>query len=185
MAFDLGNLLQQYLGGGQPGNTAQVEQHFDEVANNASQSSLGNGVAEALRSDKTPPFGEMVGQLFNNGNPQQRAGMLNQLIAGLSPSILGSLGGALGGGAAAGGLGSILGGLMGGQAGGTPTITAEQASQIDPAQVQQIAERAQAHNPGIIDQMGNFYAAHPTLVKTLGGAALAIVMGKMAHPNAS
>ena len=72
---------------------------------------------------------------------------------------------------------------MAGHTGGTPTITPEQASQLDPAQVTQIAEQAQAHDPSVIDRMGNFYAAHPTLVKTLGGAALAIVMGQMANRN--
>ena len=107
------NLLQQYLGGNQPANTTQVEQHFDQVARNASQTSLGNGVAEALRSDHTPPFGDMVGQLFGNGNAQQRAGMLNQLIAGLGPSVLASLGGGLGSNAGGGGLGNILGGVVG------------------------------------------------------------------------
>lgn len=174
MGFDLGNLLQQYLGGAQGGsqnaNAAQVEQHFDEVARNASQETVGSGVAEALRSDQTPPFGQMVGQLFGNGDSQQRAGMLNQLINSLGPGVLGSLGGG-------------LGGLLGGQAGNGASITPDQASRLDPSQVQEIAERAQAHDPSIIDRMGNFYAAHPTLVKTLGSAALAIAMSKMAQRN--
>lgn len=175
MAFDLGNLLQQYMGGAQQNTNAQeVEQHFDQVANNAPQETVGQGVAEALRSDQTPPFSQMVGQLFGNGNSQQQAGMLNQLIGGMGPGLLGSLGGGLGG----------LAGLLGGHAGGgAPAITPEQASQLDPSQVQQIAEQAAQQDPSIIDRMGNFYAAHPTLVKTLGSAALAIAMNKMAHRN--
>jgi hypothetical protein len=176
MAFDIGSMLQQYLGGGQSASAGQVEQHFDEVAQNAPQEDVGGGIAEALRSDQTPPFGQMVGQLFGNGDAQQRAGMLNQLVTSLGPGVLGALGGALGGG----GLGGLAG-MLGGGHGAANTITPEQASQIDPAQVQQIAERAEAHDPSIIDRMGNFYAAHPTLVKTLGSAALAIAMSKMAQ----
>jgi hypothetical protein len=52
---------------------------------------------------------------------------------------------------------------------------------MTPEQVQQIAAQAEQHNPGIVDRMGDFYAEHPTLVKTLGGAALAIALGHMAQ----
>jgi hypothetical protein len=167
MGFDIGNLLQQYLGGAQGTPPDKVADDFQQVAQAAPPAAVGSGVAEALRSDQTPPFAQMVGQLFGNGNSQQRAGMLNQLISGLSPSLLASLGGG-------------LGGLMGGAA-AAPNITPEQAAQLGPEQVQQIAARAEQNDPGIIDRMGDFYAAHPTLVKTIGGAALAIVMGKMAE----
>lgn len=45
--------------------------------------------------------------------------------------------------------------------------------------IRQIAARAEQSHPGAIDQLGNLYAQHPTLVKTLGGAALAIVLAKV------
>lgn len=60
-------------------------------------------------------------------------------------------------------------------------ITPEQAAQLTPDQVRQIAETAEQQNPGIVDRMGDFYAEHPTLVKTIGGAALAIVLGRVAE----
>lgn len=177
MAFDFGNLLQQYLGGAQGGsqNPAQVESDFHQVAQNAPPDALGSGVAAALRSDQTPPFGQMIGQLFGNGNPQQRAGMLNQLVAGLSPALLGTLGA---------GLGRLGGGgdSHGGAGTSSPAaITPDQAQQIDPSQVQQIAEQAAQHDPSVIDRMGDFYSAHPTLVKTIGSAGLAIAMSKIAE----
>jgi hypothetical protein len=91
----------------------------------------------------------------------------------MGPGLLSSLaGGALGN---LGGLGGLLGG------GSQPQVTPEQASQMTPEQVQQIAAQAEQHNPGIVDRMGDFYAEHPTLVKTLGGAALAIALGHMAQ----
>ena len=42
------------------------------------------------------------------------------------------------------------------------------------------------HDGGIVDKMSALYAAHPTLVKTLGSAATMIAMRKIAerHSNA-
>jgi hypothetical protein len=166
MGFDLGNLLQQYLGGGANANQAQATDDFDRVAQQAPREEVARGVTQALRSDQTPPFPQMVGHLFGNSNPDQRAGMLNQLLGSLGPSVLSSVAG--------GALGNLLGG-------GQNRVTPEQASQLSPQQVQDIAAHAEQQNPGIVDQMGNFYSEHPTLVKALGGAALAIALGHMAQ----
>ena len=178
MAFDLGSLLQQYLGGAAA--PSQAEAHFDQAAQNAPTDVLSSGLAAMFRSDATPAFGQMAGQLFGQANPNQQAGMLNSLIASMGPAVLASLlnkGGS--GGGALGGLGGLLGQLTGG--GATPAITPAQASQITPDQVQVIASHAEQANPGIIDQMSAFYAQHPTLVKTVGGAALSIALAKMAE----
>ena len=98
MAFDLGGLLQQYLGrsGQVPENAAD---HFQQVAQAASPEMVSQGLAEAFRSDQTPPFAQMVAQLFSQANPQQQAGMLNQLLSSLGPAALTALtsSGALGG----------------------------------------------------------------------------------------
>lgn len=170
MGFDLGNMLQQYLGGAGNANSAQAADDFDRATQAAPRETVAQGVSQALRSDQTPPFPQMVGQMFGQGNPDQRAGMLNRLLSGAGPSVLSSLGG--------GALGNLFGG---GQA--PAQVTPEQASQMSPEQVQEIAAKAEQHNPGIVDRMGDFYAEHPTLVKTIGGAALAIVLGHMAQGN--
>jgi hypothetical protein len=169
MGFDLGNLLQQYAGS-HPASPDRAENDFDQVAQNAPRADLAQGVTEAFRSDQTPPFSQMVGQLFNNSDSGQRAGMLNQLLGGIGPGVLSSLAG--------GALGSLFGG---GNHNAAPRVTPEQASSMTPEQVQQIAEKAQQDNPGIMDRMGEFYAEHPQLVKGLGGAALAIALGRMAQ----
>jgi hypothetical protein len=172
MAFDFGNILQQYLGGGASANPHQASDDFDRVAQSAPRTDVAQGVTQALRSDQTPPFSQMVGQLFNNGDSGQRAGMLNQLLGGIGPGVLSSIAG--------GALGSLFGhGNSSG--GGAPRITPDQASTMTPQQVQEIAEKAEQHNPGIVDKMGDFYAQHPQLVKGLGGAALALVLGHMAQ----
>ena len=171
MGFDLGNLLQQYANAN-PANPGQAEDDFDQVAQNAPQTDLAQGVTDAFRSDQTPPFPQMVGQLFGNSDGNQRAGMLNQLIGSLGPGVLSSIAG--------GALGSLFG--HGNSSGGSaPQITPDQASTMTPQQVQEIAEKAEQHNPGIVDKMGDFYAQHPQLVKGLGGAALALVLGHMAQ----
>ncbi len=168
MGFDLGGMLEQYLGGGHTGSVEQVINDFHQVAQAAPAGAVGSGIAAALRSDQTPPFAQMVGQLFGNGNPQQRVGMLNQLVSGLNPAMLGSLGG---------GLGSLFSGATGQPA----TIDPDAAAQIAPAQVEQLAAHAEQNDPSVIDKMGSFYAQHPTLVKTIGGVALSIAMGQIAQ----
>jgi hypothetical protein len=187
MAFDLGNLLNQYMGGASGADNARAEEDFGRVAQEAPREAVAQGVTQALRSDQTPPFPQMVGQMFGQSNPNQQAGMLNQLIAAAGPSLLGMLagrggaGGAGGLGGGLGGLGGMLGNLLGGASGGQPQITPEQASQLSPEQVQEIAQKAEQENPGVVERMGDFYAQHPNVVKGLGGAALAIALAHMAQ----
>lgn len=145
-------------------NHAQAEQHFDRVAASATPDQLGQGVAEALRSDQTPPLDQMVGQLFGQSDPLQRAGMLNSLVRSLGPAVLAGL------------AGNVLGKLS--NNGATP-ITPDQASRLSPEQVQDITRQAAQAQPGIADHLGRFYAEHPALVKGLGGAALLIALSKM------
>ena len=175
MGFDLGSLLSQFTGSG---TTANAPDHFQQVAQNASPDLLSQGLSAMFHSDQTPPFGQMAGQLFGQANPNQQAGMLNRLLSSMGPSVLASLMGGAGGS----GLSGILGQLT--QGGGAPAaITPEQASKLTPEQVQQIASHAEEHSPGIIDKMSSFYAEHPGLIKTLGGAALTIALAKMAESH--
>ena len=177
MGFDLGSLLSQFTGGG---TAANATDHFDKVAQSASPDLLSQGLSAMFHSDQTPPFGQMTGQLFGQANPNQQAGMLNQILSGMGPGVLASLVN----GAQGGGLGAILGQLTHG--GTAPaTITPDQASKLTPEQVQVIASHAEPHNPGIVDEMSGFYAQHAGLIKTLGGAALTIALAKMAERHQS
>ena len=104
-------------------------------------------------------------------------------------SILGGRTGAAGGsGGGLGGLGGLLGGLFGGgnaastnTAAPVPQVTPQDAQNLSPEEVQELAKRAEEHNPGIIDQMSRYYAQNPQLFKALGGAALAIALGQIAQ----
>lgn len=169
MAFDLGGLLQQYLSGN-AANAAQAEDHFHQVAQNAPSNVLTDGLSAAFRSDQTAPFGQMVGQLFGNANSQQQSGMVGSLLASLTPAAIAAL-------SSSGALSNLIG-----QNGAVNTApTPEQLKALTSDQVAQIATHAEQHNPGVVDQMSRFYAQHTGLIKTLGGAALAIAMAKMAN----
>ncbi|MEP7181207.1 MAG: hypothetical protein ABI886_03340 [Betaproteobacteria bacterium] len=174
MAFDLGGLLKQYMGGGAvPADNAA--DHFGQAAQTAPSELVSQGLAQAFRSDQTPPFGEMVGQLFANANPPQQAGMLTQLLGSLSPAAIAAL-------TDSGALSGVLGQ---GTASAPGPVSPQQASQVTPEQVQEIATHAEQHSPGIIDKMSDFYAAHTGLVQTLGSAALAIALAHMANRTRS
>jgi len=75
-----------------------------------------------------------------------------------------------------GGLSSLAGILR-----GQTTVAPEQANQVSPESVQQLAEHAQKQNPSIVEQAGAFYAQHPTVVKALGAGALALVMSHLSR----
>jgi hypothetical protein len=167
----LSGILQQY-NGAQPQQAPQtVDDDFDQFAQAAPSSAIADGLAAAFRSDQTPAFGQMVGQMFGNANGQQRAGILNTLIQALGPTVLSQImnrGGGLSG----------LAGLLGG---GQGQVTPEQAAQVSPDAVQEIAAQAEQKDPSIIDRLSGFYAEHPTLVKSLGAAALTIALAKIAE----
>ena len=177
MGLDLRNLLSQFVSSGTP---ASAPDHFQQVAQSASPGLLSQGLSAMFHSDQTPPFGQMAAQLFGQANPNQQAGMLNKLLGGMGPSVLASIAGGAGGGALSGILGQLT------QRDSAPAaITPEQAAKVTPEQVQQIASHAEQHSPGIIDKMSSFYAEHPGLIKTLGGAALTIALAKMAESHQS
>ena len=157
--MNLLDTLSQMVAGGDV-----TDQHFDQVAQQAPTDVLGHALTGAFNSNETPPIGQMVGQLFGSSNGQQQSGMLNQLLATLGPGVAAALAG--------GALGRIM-------SPGATQVTPEQAGKLSPAQVQAVVTQASETNPGIADQLGNFYAQHSGLIKTLGGAAMLIAMSKM------
>ena len=153
----LGGMLQQYAGGGAHQNAPeQVQDHFGQVAQNAPPSAIADGLAAAFRSEQTPPFNQMLGQLFGQSNGQQRAGILNTLIATLGPTIVSQ--------------------VLARQT----EVPPEAAAQVPPQAVAELAAQAEQKDPSIVDTVSNFYAEHPTLVQGLGAAALAIAMSRLA-----
>jgi len=167
------DILQQYANPAASSSANAADQHFDEVARQAPPNVMGQGIADAFRSDQTPPFQQMVGHLFGQSDPNQKAGVVNQLLSALGPGVMSAIGGGM--------LGRVLGQSGAGTAQAAPQLTPDQASQLTPQQVQDLASKAQQHNPGVVDSIGGFYSEHPQLVRTLGSAALTIALASMAN----
>lgn len=163
---DMGQLLQQV----NSGKAGESEAHaaFDQMATTIPSTSLADGVAHAFKSDQTPPFEQMLSGLFTQSNGEQKAGILNQVLATLgSGGVTQALAGS-GGGLAA------LAGMLGGG-----SVTPQQAQQVPPEAVQVLAQQAAQKDPSIMDKAADFYAQHPTLVKTIGAGALALLMSRL------
>jgi hypothetical protein len=135
---------------------------FRNAVGHNSPEAVSGGLAEAFRSDRTPPFPEMVANLFGRSDPDQRAGLLNRLLGGIGPGALAGLPGA-------------LAGLLGGRA----EVGPEEANRISPADVQEIAAQAEKQDPSVVDQVSSFYSKHPEVVHALGGLALSIALQHM------
>lgn len=165
----IGSLLQQYSGTGVQAAPDQAEDHFDRFAQAAPQSAVADGLAAAFRSNDTPPFPQMIGQLFGQSSGHQRAGLLGTLISAAGPTAVSQILARHGS--------SGLAGLLGG---GGREVSPEAAQQVSPEAVQEIAQQAEQHDPSVVDMASNFYAQHPQLVKTLGAAALTVALAKIA-----
>ena len=174
--MNLMDILQQYAV-----RPTSTETDFDEVAPQVSSDVLGDGIAHAFRAEETPPFGNMVQQLFGGSNSSLRAGLLNQLVSVLGPTLLGKVAGGIFGNKLNPDNGSVTAPVSG----GLPSVSASDAENITPDQVREIAEQAEKADPSILDRIGSFYGKHPEAVKMLGGAALAIALGRIAKRTAT
>jgi hypothetical protein len=164
--MDIADILNQYAS-----RPTDTQTDFDEVSRQVPPEVLGDGIAQAFRSEQTPDFGNMIGSLFGGSNPQQRAGLLGQLIGAVGPAVLSSIAG--------GALGRMFQG-GGAAAGRQRQVTPDDVVDVTPEQVREVATAAEKNDPGIMDRIGQYYAQHPEVVKVLGGTALAIALGQMA-----
>src|SRR5215813_3833231 len=158
---DVKGMLAQYASGLAPSDDAGA--HFQQVAQSVDSGTLAQGIAEAMRSDQTPPFAQLVSQLFASGSGDQKMAMIGTLLSSISPDQRAQLS-------------KLIPGFDAASA-----ATGAQGAALSPAAVQQIAQHVEQHDPGIVDKMSALYAAHPTLVKTLGSAAMVIAMRKIAE----
>lgn len=128
---DLKEMLNQYASGAAPpGDTGA---HFQQVAQSVDGGTLAQGIAAAMRSDDTPPFAQLVSQLFASGSGEQKLAMLNTLLSSVPPDVRAQLS-------------SVIPGL-----GAVTSATAAQA--ISPDAVQQLTQQAERHDGGIVEKM--------------------------------
>ena len=155
--------VSQIIDQAQSGRASEADVHnaYDQVTSTAPPAALAAGLAHAFQSDQTPPFPSMTAKLFEQSNPDQKAGLLSTLLGKVNPAQRSQ----------------VLGGtpLATSPANVPPTV----AQQVSPQQVEQLAQHAQQQDPSIVDQVSRFYAQHPVLVKTLGAAALGLLLARM------
>src|SRR5207253_9368051 len=84
----IGDMLQQYANPTSGTAPSSTTQDFEQVAAAAPRNTLGESLSEAFRSDQTPPFANILSNLFGSSNGQQQAGLLNTLIAAVGPGVL-------------------------------------------------------------------------------------------------
>jgi hypothetical protein len=157
------DMLAQYTGGA-GGENAEAD--FHKVAQSADAGTLAKGIAEVMRSDQTPPFAQIVSQLFASASPDQKAAMITALVSAVPAEQRGALG-------------AMLGGSGRASVAGAPTTTLPSKDEVA-----SMAQKAEQSGSGVIEAMSNFYAQHPTLVKTLGTTAMVIAMRKIAEHHA-
>ena len=159
---DVKELLSKYASGAAPAGDAAT--HFQQVAQTVDSKTLAGGIAEVLRSDKTPPFSQLVSQLFASGSGEQKSAMLSTLLSAVPSEQRAKIL-------------SMIPGLGGASADvGTPAPEG-----VSPKDVQQLAQHVEKQDGTIVDKMSALYAAHPMLIKTLGTGAMAIAMRKIAE----
>jgi len=161
----IGGILQKYKNTDPSQASQDVHEHFDTVSQAVPKGVLAQGLSAAFNSEQTPAFGQMVANLFNQSSPDQKAGMLSQLLSSAGPGITALL--------ASKGLSGLVN--------SSGQVNPQAASQITPDTVAEVASHAQKQNPSIVDTVSGFYAQHPTLVKALGATALSIAMAKMSQ----
>ena len=161
------DILGRYADQRRPPPQPDIEHDFEAVSHEAGPDAMQDGIAEAFRSGDTPPFEAMVAQLFESSEPQVRAGLLDNLLAGLKPTALGATGG---------GLTDIWRRYAAGA-----RVSPDRAAHVDPAEVEEVARQARKQNPGVLERVSRFYARHPELVRSLGNVAMTIALSRMAR----
>ena len=157
----LKDVISQYASGATPSGDPRA--HFDQVAESVEPDTLAHGIAAIMRSDDTPPFAQLVSQLFSSGSLVQKTAMVNTLLSSITPQQRAQFA-------------SLIPGLA-----SKATVTSDQLSTVSPTDIKTLAERVEQRDAGVVEKMSALYAAHPMLVKTLGSTALAVAMRAIAE----
>src|SRR5690349_230296 len=78
-------------GNSERSNDSATHEDFQQVVESAPRDIVTNGIAGMFRSNDTPPFAEMISNLFSQSNPGQRVGLLNHLLSVVPPATIAAL----------------------------------------------------------------------------------------------
>ncbi len=160
----LGGLLNQYAGGG-AADRQQARNDFDQVAGAVPKDLLGSLIGPALSSLGGEQVQERVRNAASEMSPQERGGLLGNLLDGLRSSGID--------------LGSLLGGL------GVNPGVADHPEQATPEDVAKVATHAKETDPSLFQRAMSFLAENPAIVKVLGTAVITLVMKNLLSKQGS
>jgi len=158
---DVKNLIASSALGSSPAGDASA--HFEQFAQSVDPTTLAQGIAASIRSDETPPFAQLMSQVFSSASDGQKSTIVNTLLSSLTPDQR-----------------THLGTLVPGVA-QDPLVSNDHAAALTPDAVQMLARGVEQHDAGIVEKMSALCAAHPMLIKTLGAAALTVAMRHIAQ----
>jgi hypothetical protein len=164
------DIMQKYGSADATRIPGSVDTDFDRFAGSAPPAALQEGLAEAFRSGQTPPFPNMLSQLFGRSPAMQKNNVLGTLIASLGPMLVSQILARHGANRAARQLET-----------GTTRLPPEVVEEIPASSIEAVAAEAEKKDPSIVDRISEFYADQPKLIKTLGGLALVVAMAKVAQ----
>ncbi|WP_194721922.1 hypothetical protein [Noviherbaspirillum malthae] len=168
-ANDVTALLQQYAAETGVRSMQKVEQDFIDITHQMPSEAVTNGLAEALHSEHTPPFEEVVGVSLERGDASQRAGMLKPLLDAAGPVAAKPL------------IDQKWAAHAAAAAHDTSSpVESRLAGYLSTEAVERLACHAAQVDPAVVRRMSRLYAGDPELDKTLGGATLSVALGKLA-----
>ena len=147
----LNGLLNNVIGGNL--NEQEVHSHYDQIANAVPPSTLGSVMGPALQSLGADEAQKRIANSAQAMSPEQRGGLMQQLLGGFASSGID--------------VGALLGQL------GVNQSVANDPQSATPDEVASVAAHAQSTKPDLFHSAMAFYAAHPTLVKSLGAVVIA------------
>ena len=132
--------FKQYTGAAATANPGPaVGEHFDQVSSAVPALTLAEGVTHALNSNSAGGgLGQALSQSFTQGTGEQKAGILNTLVASVGAATAGRY------------LGSPAAQALNS---GSP-LSPQHAQQIAPSAVQQLADQAAQSDNSVVNRLG-------------------------------
>lgn len=126
-------------------------------------------MTEALRSEAAPPFPVVVAEVFPRASPRLRARLLECLLRSVGPLALAVV--------AAGAFAKFV------ARAGWPglSVTAEDATSVSAAQVQELARYVEQADPRIVDQIASILARDASVLAILGTSVIALLAAVLAR----
>jgi hypothetical protein len=155
----IGGLLDQYASGQGAATREEAQEHYDQIAQHVPPDVLRGTIGPAIGGLDGVQVEDRIRRSASQMTPEQRGGMLSQLLGGL---------------AGAGGLRDILGRI------GVDPSVASNPQAASAQDVAKVAAYAKDERPDLFHKAMEFYAEHPLLVKTMGTLAVAAIAKRLA-----